>query len=133
LAKSLAYPLALPTEEILTMMATLGALTAPAPPAPPVPPAPPAAPVIDGCPVALGDVLNGPQVGPFKNGRVKGWSPCGRWLYVAWLGCVPVSSAAWCNDIEASRFARLYLPVAENRWDSEVLGWGIVPPRVMAV
>ena len=90
--------------------------------------APPAAPTIDGIPVALGDVMTGPQTGIFSNGRLKGWSPCGRWLYVAWLGIVPITQAAWCTDIEASKFARLYRPVAENRWDSEVIAWGFAKP-----
>ena len=40
-------------------------------------------PAIDGIPLALGDVLTGPPAGIFSNGRIKGWSPCGQWLYVA--------------------------------------------------
>jgi hypothetical protein len=87
--------------------------------------------VIDDCTVALGDVLSGPQTGPFSNGRVKGWSPCGRWVYVAWLGVIPLHQAQWCDGLEESHFARLYRPVAENRWDSEALGWGIAPPQAL--
>jgi hypothetical protein len=108
-------------------MTTLNALTAAAVQAP----APAAAPAIDDCTVALGDVLSGPKTGLFSNGRVKGWSPCGQWVYVAWLGCVPLHQAQWCDDIEASHFARLYRPVTENRWDSEALGWGIAPPEAL--
>ena len=89
-------------------------------------------PVIDGHPVALGDVLAGPQTGPFSNGRLKGWSPCGGWLYVGWLGVVPVHQAAWCCDIDASKFARLYRPVQENRWESEAIGWGFAPREAIA-
>jgi hypothetical protein len=88
--------------------------------------------VIDGCPVALGDVLSGPQTGPFSNGRVKGWSPCGRWVYVAWLGVVPVHQAQWCADIEGSAFARLYRPVEGNRWDAEAIAWGFAPREAIS-
>jgi hypothetical protein len=91
-----------------------------------------ATPTIDGCPVALGDVLAGPQAGPFTNGRLKGWSPCGRWLYVAWLGVIPIAEAAWCEGIEESKFARLYRPVAENRWQSEAIAWNFAPKEALA-
>ena len=84
-------------------------------------------PTIDGIPVRLGDVLSGPQTGPFSNGRLKGWSPCGQWVYIAWLGVVPLRHAAWCTDIEASKFARLYRPVVSNRWESEAIAWGFAP------
>ena len=83
-------------------------------------------PMIDGCAVSLGDVVTGPQSGPFSNGRVKGWSPCGGYLYVGWLGVVPIEKAQWCCDLEESKFSRLYRPVAENRWESEAVSWGMV-------
>ena len=89
-------------------------------------------PILDGHPVALGDVLTGPQTGPVSNGRVKGWSPCGQWVYVGWLGVVPLHHAAWCCDIEASKFARLYRPVQENRWESEAVCWGFAPAAAIA-
>ena len=89
-------------------------------------------PTIDGIPVALGDVVTGPPAGPFSNGRVKGWSPCGQWVYIAWLGAVPLRHAAWCTDIEASKFARLYRPVVSNRWESEAIAWGFAPREAIA-
>ena len=89
-------------------------------------------PTIDGIPVALGDVVTGPPAGPFSNGRVKGWSPCGQWVYIAWLGVVPLRHAAWCTDIEASKFARLYRPVVSNRWESEAVAWGFAPAAAIA-
>ena len=89
-------------------------------------------PVIDGIPVRLGDVLTGPPAGPFSNGRVKGWSPCGRWVYVGWLGVVALDQAAWACDLDASKFARLYRPVQENRWESEAIGWGFAPGDAIA-
>ena len=92
----------------------------------------PAAPTIDGVAIRLGDVLTGPQTGPFSNGRVKGWSPCGQWLYVAWLGVIPVASAAWCTDIEASAFSRLYRTVESNRWQSEAIAWNFAPREARA-
>ena len=92
----------------------------------------PATPMIDGCPVQLGDVLTGPSDGIFSNGRVKGWSPCGQWLYIAWIGVVPTSSAAWCEDTESSHFARLYSPVQENRWQSEAIAWNFAPKEAVA-
>jgi hypothetical protein len=91
-----------------------------------------ATPTIDGCPVSLGDVLTGPQTGIFSNGRVKGWSPCGNWVYVAWLGVVPIRDLEWCCGIEDSRFARLYRPVAENRWESEAIKWNFAPREAVA-
>ena len=91
-----------------------------------------ATPTIDGIPVRLGDVLSGPQTGPFSNGRLKGWSPCGQWVYIAWLGVVPLRHAAWCTDIEASKFARLYRPVVSNRWESEAVAWGFAPAAAIA-
>jgi hypothetical protein len=91
-----------------------------------------ATPTIENCPVQLGDVVTGPQTGPFSNGRVKGWSPCGQWLYVAWLGVVAVADCQWCPDIEASHFARLYRPVDANRWHSEAIGWGFAPQAIAA-
>jgi hypothetical protein len=89
-------------------------------------------PTIDGIPLALGDVLTGPACGPFSNGRIKGWSTCGRWVYVGWLGVIHVRYAAWCCDIEASKFARLYRPVKENRWESEAIAWGFAPADAIA-
>ena len=89
-------------------------------------------PTIDGHPVRLGDVLTGPQTGPFSNGRVKGWSPCGQWVYVGWLGVVPLHQAAWACDIEGTHFARLYRPVKENRWESEAVNWGFAPAAAIA-
>ena len=89
-------------------------------------------PTIDGHPVALGDVLSGPPTSIFSNGRIKGWSPCGEWLYIAWLGVVHVRHAGWCRDIEASKFARLYRPVKENRWESEAVAWGFAPREAIA-
>ena len=108
-------------------MTTLKALTAPQ-----AQTAAPATPMIDGCPVQLGDVVTGPQTGTFSNGRVKGWSPCGDWLYVGWLGCIPTRAAAWCEDIESSHFARLYSPVQENRWQSEAIAWNFAPKEAVA-
>jgi hypothetical protein len=82
------------------------------------------APMIDGCPVALGDLVSGPSCGPFSNGRVKGWSPCGGWLYVGWLGVVAIDRAAWACDLEGTAFARLYRPVTSNQWGEAVSqGW----------
>lgn len=83
-------------------------------------------PMIDGCTVALGDVISGPSAGPFSNGRVKGWSPDGKFLYVGWLGIVPIEKAEWCCDLDESKFARLYRPVTENRWGCEAVRWGMV-------
>jgi hypothetical protein len=90
-------------------------------------------PAIENCPVALGDVVSGPPAGIFTNGRVKGWSPCGQWLYVAWLGVIPIDQAQWCNEIEGSKFARIYRPVTENRWQSEAIAWGFAPKEALAV
>lgn len=91
-----------------------------------------ATPILDGHPLALGDVLTGPPTSIFSNGRVKGWSPCGRWIYLGWVGIVALDQAAWCTDIEASKFARLYRPVVSNRWESEAIGWGLAPAAAIA-
>jgi hypothetical protein len=87
---------------------------------------------IDNIPVNLGDVVSGPAVGGFTNGRVKGWSPCGQWLYLGWLGVIHVDQAQWCTDIESSAFARLYRPVGENRWESEAIAWNFAPKEAVA-
>ncbi len=89
-------------------------------------------PTVKGIPVKLGDVLTGPPSGLFTCGRIKGWSPCGRFIYTGWLGVVPVDSAGWCCDLEESRFARLYKPATENLWESEAIGWGMAPAELLA-
>jgi hypothetical protein len=91
-----------------------------------------APPTIDNIPVALGDVVSGPPAGPFTNGRLKGWSPCGRFLYVGWLGVVPTDSAGWCCDLKESHFARLYRPATENLWVSEAICWDFAPKEALA-
>lgn len=80
--------------------------------------------VINDIPVQLGDVVAGPAVGGFSNGRVKGISPCGGFLYVGWLGVVPVADCQWATDIASTKFARLYRAVTENRWPEAIAyGW----------
>lgn len=80
---------------------------------------------IDNVPVQLGDVVSGPPTGGgFCTGRVKGISPCGQWLYVGWLGVVALADCQWATDIASTKFARLYRPVADNRWGEAVsMGW----------
>ena len=81
-------------------------------------------PTIDNTPLQLGDVLRYPtQGGIFTNGRLKGWSPCGRWLYVAWCGVIEASLCEFEDSLAASQFARLYNPVRVNCWLTAV-AWG---------
>lgn len=84
-----------------------------------------AGPTVDGCPVQLGDVVSYPEIGGcFSNGRVKGWSPCYQWLYVAWVGVIRAEHCHHCGDIAGSKFARIYQPQTENRW-IDALEWGL--------
>jgi hypothetical protein len=86
---------------------------------------------INAIPVQLGDVVSGPATGGFTNGRVKGISPCGQWLYIGWLGVVAIADCHWATDIDATKFARLYRPVAENRWTEAVtMGGETMPPLI---
>lgn len=79
---------------------------------------------IDNVPVRLGDVVSGPAVGGFTNGRVKGVSPDGTMLYIGWLGVVKIEDCQWATDIKETKFARLYRAVTENRWGEAVQhGW----------
>ena len=56
--------------------------------------------------------------------RVKGWSPCGNFLYIGWAGVVPATSCSWVTDIASTKFARRYRPVSHNRWFEEAVAWG---------
>jgi hypothetical protein len=71
---------------------------------------------IDNIPVNLGDVVSGPAVGIFTNGRVNGISPDGTMLDVGWLGIVPVADCQWAADMKETQFARLYRVATENQW-----------------
>jgi len=44
---------------------------------------------------------------------------------------VLVGDARWCHDIAAAKFARIYRPVAENRWH-EVAEFGLGMPAIAA-
>jgi hypothetical protein len=80
--------------------------------------------MIEDIPVNLGDVVSGPVVGIFTNGRVKGISPDGTMLYVGWLGVVKVAECQWATDLSDTKFARLYRAVTDNRWSEAIsLGW----------
>lgn len=85
----------------------------------------PVGPTIDSCSVQLGDIVSFPQIGGcIDNGRVKGWSPDHRWLYVAWVGVIDAKQCHHYGDIAGSQFARIYKPVASNRW-IDALDWGL--------
>jgi hypothetical protein len=83
------------------------------------------APVIDGIPVRLGDIVTGPEAGCMEAGRVRGWSPDGRSLYVGWLGVVRLEDVRWCTVLPIAAFPRLYRPVRSNQW-GEAVAWGLV-------
>ena len=72
--------------------------------------------ILDNIPVNLGDVVSGPAVGIFTNGRVNGISPDGTLLDVGWLGVVPVADCQWATDLKETQFARLYRVATENQW-----------------
>ena len=82
-------------------------------------------PTIDSIPVQLGDVVRFPTVGnTFDNGRIKGWSPCGTWLYVSWVGVIATALCKFEQGIDSSAFVRIYPAVRSNQWGTAE-DWGL--------
>lgn len=82
-------------------------------------------PTIDGIEVELGDIVScdlfsGLAAQYASATRVKGWSPCGRYLYLSWVSVVPTDACRWVYSIKDRRFCLLYKPETENRWEYAV-------------
>lgn len=85
---------------------------------------------INDIPVQLGDVVSGPDVGCFTNGRVKGISPDGTMLYVGWLGIVKTKDCQWATELKETQFARLYRVVTEDQWDEAITPSPNTAPKI---
>lgn len=92
-------------------------------------------PKIDSIPVQLGDLVHYrevPNLTLFTDTnatRILGWSQCGQFLYIGWAGVVETGDCEWATDLGKCKFARLYRPVAENRWQ-EAIALNLIPRRI---
>jgi len=93
-------------------------------------------PILDNRPINLGDILiyapgtaQALEVLIEDGALVKGWSPCGQFVYLGWAGIVPLADCSWADPQTAPPLERLYKVPTENKWE-EAVKWGLAKDAI---